>query len=113
MAEQDRAEKRRQSMREVIGMFEDASRGEDAWRQTIAIRLQRGSDDPSQQVEIVQELLDLINGAVTAGAWLGGLARTLSPEAEWTGDGQPPPDFPGQPDWPWTLLRDMTSTMPD
>jgi hypothetical protein len=93
-------------------MFEDAYRDGDTWRHSIAARLKRGTDDPAQQAAVVQELLDLINGAVIAGAWLGGLARAIAPPAEWTGGGTRPPDFPGQPDWPWTLLRDMASNVP-
>jgi hypothetical protein len=40
------------------------------------------------------------------------LARSFAPEADWHGRGAPPPDFPGQHRWPWTLLRDMASKVP-
>jgi hypothetical protein len=55
----------------------------------------------------VQELLDLLAGAVAAGSQLGQIARTLAPQIGWAGPGDPPPDFSGQPDWPWTQLRDI------
>jgi hypothetical protein len=112
MANYGRADARREALQEMIGMFEDGYRGDDTWRHSIAARLRRGSSDPAEQAAIVQELLDLLNGAVIAGAWLGGLARTLAPAAEWTGGGKPPAEFPGQAGWPWALLRDMASKVP-
>jgi hypothetical protein len=112
MAEYSRVAAEREALLEMIGMFEDGYRGDDAWRCSIAARLQRATDDPTQQTAVVQELLDLINGAVIARAWLGGLARTFAPQAEWTGSGTPPPDFPGQDNWPWTLLRHMADNVP-
>lgn len=112
MTDHGRAEARREALQEMIGMFEDGHRGGDTWRHSVAARLQRGADDPAQQDAVIQELLDLIDGAVIAGAWLGGLARTFAPKAEWRGGGGPPPDFPGQHSWPWTLLRDMANNVP-
>jgi hypothetical protein len=112
MVDRDRAVARREALQEMIGMFEDGYRGGDTWRQSIAARRQRAIDDPDQWAVVAQELYDLIDGAVIAGAWLGGLIRTFAPEAEWAGDGSPPPDFPGQDGWPWTLLREMASKVP-
>jgi hypothetical protein len=108
----DRTEARRKALQEMIGMFEDGYRGGNTWRHSVAARLERGTDDLAQQADVVQELLDLVNGAVIAGAWLGELVRSFAPQTEWTGEGTPPPDFPGQPNWPWILLRDMASKVP-
>jgi hypothetical protein len=112
MADRDRATAQREALQEMIGMFEDGYRGGDTWRQSIVARRQRATDDPAQQAVIAQELFDLIDSAVIAGAWLGRLVKTFAPETEWTHDGSPPPDFPGQPGWPWTLLRDMANKVP-
>ena len=112
MTDRARAKVRREALQEMIGMFENGYRGDDTWRRSIAARLQRSTDDPAQQAAVMQELLDLIDGAVIAGAWLGGLARTFAPEAEWHSGDAPPPDFPGQRSWPWTLLRNMASNVP-
>jgi hypothetical protein len=112
MAQNERIEARRRALQEIIGMFEDGCRNGDTWHHSIAARLERSTADPAQQADVIQELLDLINGALIAGSWLGALACALAPQSEWTGQGIPPPDFPGQPNWPWTLLRDMADKVP-
>ncbi len=113
MSDPQRAEALRAALREVVGMFEDAHNRGDAWTDLIAARLQRATHDPAEQTAAMRELADLLYEAVIAGAWLGELARTFAPKGGWSGGGSPPPDFPAQPGWPWTMLREMADKMPD
>lgn len=93
MAQNERIKARRRALQEIIGMFEDGCRNDDIWRHSIAARLERSTADPAQQADVIQELLDLINGSLIAGTRFGALARTFAPQSEWTGQGIPPPDF--------------------